>query len=557
MSALGPPLDPQKLRIVIVGSGMAGGTMAAVLLRDPAAAKTFDVRVLERVPQGKLPLGLNLTLNHNALSCLREHAPNVATQLEASGLAVTQWRARTMTGSVLYDMPDITQGDEALALHPGVRARWDKAQQAVHDCCPDSTICWGVGVDSVVPVEAAATESGRASLRVQCSGAALAGGGALEADLVVAGDGRYSALRAASEGGAGAMAEQTGFMDVANFRLVVPDATGGLIDDIDRLYNVPSLAHLDDSCANDEEFVTECMGGVARVGVVKLRGYDLEAKPAQGVYVDDFGVARPNPTGEEAAAAKAPAIAQETTVLREDGRMVVMRQGDHDIIGMFGNVRIKKGGQIPPCLKTPAGLRSLLTPPGGEGELDAVGRFVFDSMMARSDELHWARFQEAPTRFVGMDGRVLFLGDSAHPFCPSMGLGSSMAIEDACVAAAVLLDAATVLSAANDGAALASRVPELCALVAELRTERTQGVAKMSADHALHLAAAAGDAASSIAAETADWLGSSGGFLSPADEPGSWRARLSWLWSSGWPRRAAVEAAVRAKVAPASACASM
>ena len=50
------------------------------------------------------------------------------------------------------------------------------------------------------------------------------------------------------------------------------------------------------------------------------------------VIVDQWGVARPNPTGEAAAALISADMLEEKAVLREDGKMVVMRHGDHDIV---------------------------------------------------------------------------------------------------------------------------------------------------------------------------------------------------------------------------------
>jgi len=39
-------------------------------------------------------------------------------------------------------------------------------------------------------------------------------------------------------------------------------------------------------------------------------------------------------------------------------------------------------------------------------------------------------------------GKVLLLGDAGHTFCPSLGLGASVAIEDACAAGLILREGA-------------------------------------------------------------------------------------------------------------------
>lgn len=91
-------------------------------------------------------------------------------------------------------------------------------------------------------------------------------------------------------------------------------------------------------------------------------------------------------------------------------------------------------------------------------------------------------------------GKVLLLGDAGHTFCPSLGLGASVAIEDACAAGLIL----------REGAKQGMGVEAMAGQVARLRLPRAAEVARLSRLHAVHLAAKAGQE-EALRAEVADW----------------------------------------------------
>ena len=303
-----------------------------------------------------------------------------------------------------------------------------------------------------------------------------------EVDLLIACDGRFSQIRAQVEGGS---LPEPDVMDVANFKFLIPDTSNGLIDDYVRVYNIPceqcqgvSLQERFPHLAADAAFVSECMLGLARIGIMRMR----------------------DPSGDK--------------------------------VGIYGNVRIPKGGKLPEAARTADAMRALFTPAEGPDALDALGKFVLDALIAKADagDFHWERFQEAPARMRDESGRVLIVGDAAHAFCPSLGQGASVAIEDACAAGAIL----------RGGAEAGMPIADMVALVERLRLQRVRDFARLSRHHAVHLAAHAGQQ-SALDAEVADWTpGAEGGTM----EGDGWREALAVLWK-GWPRAAEIATEVR------------
>ena len=115
---------------------------------------------------------------------------------------------------------------------------------------------------------------------------------------------------------------------------------------------------------------------------------------------------------------------------------------------------------------------------------------------------------------------MLLVGDAAHAFCPSLGQGASVAIEDACAAGALL----------REGARRGAPVTQMVDAVVTLRLPRVREIARTSRHHAIHLAAHEGQQAA-LDAEVADWTGAEGGTMAP----GEWRRALESMWK-GYPR---------------------
>lgn len=96
-----------------------------------------------------------------------------------------------------------------------------------------------------------------------------------------------------------------------------------------------------------------------------------------------------------------------------------------------GSFPIPLDSDVSDDIKTAESLRKLYTPPAG---LSAKCAFLVDAICRNVAQIHWARLQEAPAEFCDGHGRILLLGDAAHPMVPTLGQGGTQAIEDACIA---------------------------------------------------------------------------------------------------------------------------
>lgn len=224
------------LRVAISGGGIAGCILASQLLQEPRV----EVRVFERRKRDALPPGLNLLLNHNGMSALRATDAALEAAVRGRGHDIVGWSARTMTGRQLYEIPDAKSA--GLADANGVRARWDEVNAEVQKACWDA-IEWG---DAVTSYRYVSDASGHVSVAAVFGDSAQSD---VEADLLVAADGRYSSVRRHMEGGELPPA-RFGLPSISDFRVVVREAgvhdeLRGVVDDMLRVYNVPDLRCLE------------------------------------------------------------------------------------------------------------------------------------------------------------------------------------------------------------------------------------------------------------------------------------------------------------------------
>ncbi len=135
------------------------------------------------------------------------------------------------------------------------------------------------------------------------------------------------------------------------------------------------------------------------------------------------------------------------------------------------------GAEIPASARTPEALARYFAPAQGT-PCDAV-KWMVDQLVTCHEQIHWARLQESPAQFRDASGQVLFLGDAAHGMVPTLGQGATQAVEDACVAAAVILKRHASRPA---GMPPAAHVADITREIEAERSDRVRWVADFSRD---------------------------------------------------------------------------
>ena len=207
------------MRIAIVGAGVAGCVMARKL------SKLDDVEVicLERVaPDDHSEAGTGLNVGPNAVKALNFTDRGLADAITRASFLWTNWRISLTDGSVLFHLrlSDVTGNH-------GWRIRWSElyrvlreaAGPTVHYACEISEIRRDAGDPRKTAI--VWTQNGKPQ-RLD------------NIDLLIAADGRYSRVRRTFSGEPDI--RHTG---VAISRVLVPDTSGGLIDDYEQWFNGP------------------------------------------------------------------------------------------------------------------------------------------------------------------------------------------------------------------------------------------------------------------------------------------------------------------------------
>ena len=205
------------MKIVIIGAGVAG----AILARRLALLPGVELHCLERVsPEDHSEAGTGLNVGPNAIKALRLCDPALAAEVEAASLPWQRWQVSLTDGTVLFDLP-IAQ----VADNPGIRIRWSELYRVLR-AGAGPAIRYGCEIESIDPSAADAT---RTTVRYTQDGVQHT---IDDIDLLVGTDGRYSATRAAFSG-----LPEPRHVGVAIVRTLVPDTSGGLIDDYGQWFN--------------------------------------------------------------------------------------------------------------------------------------------------------------------------------------------------------------------------------------------------------------------------------------------------------------------------------
>lgn len=198
------------MRIAIIGTGVAGSVLAEMLARTPGIViEAFD-RMTES-DAGEAGTGLNV--GPNAMKALRLYLPARHDAVRAAALPWQRWFIDTSWGERLFDL-DLLE----VAQEPGIRLRWSELYRVLREPVAGLTRRG---------LELEALEEDAAGRLVPVlrdgDGAQHQFGGF---DLLVAGDGRYSRLRALTAG-----VPEPVFHGVGMSRLLVPDAQDCPYDD--------------------------------------------------------------------------------------------------------------------------------------------------------------------------------------------------------------------------------------------------------------------------------------------------------------------------------------
>jgi salicylate hydroxylase len=208
------------MRVVVIGAGVAGSIVARTLSRLP----DLDVVCLERVARGDhAESGTGLNIGPNAVKALATHDPALADAITAASLPWRHWRTSLTDGTVLFDLPLSNVAD-----NDGWRIRWSELYRVLREAA-GKTISYGCSIGAI---GAERENPSRCFVEWSESGSTRM---IDDVDLLIAADGRYSQVRKAFAG-----EPKSKFVGIAISRVLVPDTSGGLIDDYEQWFNGPN-----------------------------------------------------------------------------------------------------------------------------------------------------------------------------------------------------------------------------------------------------------------------------------------------------------------------------
>ena len=204
---------------------MAGAGIAGSLIVSGLRERTdCELVCIERVsPDGQDEAGTGLNIGPNAIKCLRAHLPREADAIVANSLPWRVWTVALTDGTGLMDLSLDTVAD-----NPGIRIRWADLYALLRKPL-GATITYGAeltgcGQDAGGSFVVWLDRSSGRSRRID------------GIDLLIAGDGRYSAIRRFVLGGP----EIPHFLNVCLFRVLFPIGRACPIDDYGQWFNGPN-----------------------------------------------------------------------------------------------------------------------------------------------------------------------------------------------------------------------------------------------------------------------------------------------------------------------------
>ena len=207
------------MRVAVVGVGVAGGVIATGLEGVPGV----ELLAFEKVgPSDHALAGNGLNIGPNAMLALQAAMPDFAATLRARSLPWQQWRASTVQGELLYEVP-LAQ----VAACDGIRIRWADLYRSCRAQAPGT-----VRYDAEVVAVHQSPGAGPMQLEVAHADGrreVVAG-----IDLLIAADGRYSGLRSQLCGPAAVT-----HLGVANFRVLLDDGGQWPVDDLEQWFHGP------------------------------------------------------------------------------------------------------------------------------------------------------------------------------------------------------------------------------------------------------------------------------------------------------------------------------
>ncbi|MDB5804287.1 MAG: FAD-dependent oxidoreductase [Betaproteobacteria bacterium] len=216
------------MKVVVVGAGVAGCIVARAL----AALPGLEVSCLEQVvADDHSESGTGLNIGPNGLKALQRHSQALADAVLAESFLWHDWRISLTDGTVLFDLPLKNVAD-----NPGIRIRWSELYRVLrHEAGP--CVQFGCEVTGVGYADPAVSGAGRAVfdhtwIEYTQNGAAKR---IDDIDLLISCDGRYSLLRQTLCG-----VPDIKHVGVSILRLLVPNTSGGLVEDYEQWFNGPN-----------------------------------------------------------------------------------------------------------------------------------------------------------------------------------------------------------------------------------------------------------------------------------------------------------------------------